>query len=465
MKTVIMAGGKGTRIASVASDIPKPMIPICDKPILQHQIECLKRQGLTDIVLVIGHLGSVVREYFKDGSAFGVHITYIEETVPLGTAGGLWYLKEEMTEDFLLLNGDIIFDVDFARFSAYHKKTGCAATLLTHPNGHPYDSALIVTEQKAAADMTVKDMYGSIQNSEEKGAVKKPENGGVQVQFVTDWLHREEKRGIYKNRVNSGIHILSPEIFQLFGAQPEKKDLDRDILKALIQEGKLAAYDSPEYVKDMGTPERYYAVEADMKNGVVEAKNLRNRQRAVFLDRDGTLNVYKGFLRSAEDMELLDGAAEAVRKLNESPYLVIVVTNQPVVARGECSFVELEKIHEKLETLLGMEGAYIDGLFFCPHHPDGGFAGEVAELKIDCDCRKPKPGLFYEAARQYNIDLSQSYMIGDDWRDVKAGEAAGCKKSYLLESGGKSLLQIVEEIVLPEIGGTVCEENDITGER
>ncbi len=428
MKAVIMAGGKGTRISSVASDIPKPMIQIDDKPILQHQMEYLKRQNLTDIVLIIGHLGEVIKDYFGAGEAFGVHITYIYENVPLGTAGGLWYLKEEIQDDFLLLNGDIIFDVDFERFFDYHKQTGCIATILTHPNGHPYDSGLIMTSQK-------KVQYCSGEALEES-----------EVQIVTAWIHKEEKRSIYKNRVNSGIHILSPEIFKMFGVQPEKKDLDRDILKELIPDGRLAAYDSPEYVKDMGTPERYHAVAEDMKNGVVAAKNLRNKQRAVFLDRDGTINVYKGFIRTTSDMELIAGVAEAIRKLNESPYLVIVVTNQPVIARGECTCEELERIHDKLETILGMEGAYIDGLFFCPHHPDCGFEGEVAELKRVCECRKPKPGLLLQAAEQYNIDLEQSYMIGDDIRDIQAGNAAGCKKSYLIDETHK-LSDWVNEIL------------------
>lgn len=416
MKVVIMAGGKGTRIASVASDIPKPMIRIHDKPILQYQIECLKKQGLTDIVLIIGHLGNVIKEYFADGSAYGVSIEYIYETTPLGTAGGLWYLKETVEDDFLLLNGDIIFDVDFKRFFAYHKQTGCDATILTHPNGHPYDSGIIMTDD---------------------------------ANIVTNWLHKEDARTIYKNRVNAGIHMLSPRIFGKFGDVAEKKDLDRDILKSLIPDRKLAAYDSPEYVKDMGTPERYVMVGNDIRSGLVEAKNLDKPQRAVFLDRDGTINVYKGFLTSIDDFELIAGVSEAIKKLNESRYLVIVVTNQPVIARGECSYEELDSIHAKMETLLGMDGAYIDGLFYCPHHPDKGFDGEVPELKIECNCRKPKPGLFFMAAEKYNIDISKSYMIGDDMRDMQAGQNAGCKASYLIDEK-HSLADWVQKILSEE---------------
>ena len=193
----------------------------------------------------------------------------------------------------------------------------------------------------------------------------------------------------------------------------------------------MFAYDSPEYVKDMGTPERFEAVCADFRSGLVTRRNLKNKQRAVFLDRDGTINRYVGFLRDIDDFELLPGTAEAIRAINRSGYLAVVVTNQPVIARGEVTAERLQAIHNKMETLLGKEGAYIDGLYYCPHHPDKGFAGEIAELKIDCDCRKPKPGLLLRAAKDFNIDLSRSWMVGDSENDVRAGAAAGCMTALI----------------------------------
>lgn len=136
-----------------------------------------------------------------------------------------------------------------------------------------------------------------------------------------------------------------------------------------------------------------------------------------------------GFLRNIDDFELIEGVAEAIKLINQSGYLAIVVTNQPVIARGEVTWDELNEIHKKMATLLGKEGAYVDGIYICPHHPDKGFEGERPEYKIDCDCRKPKPGLLLQAAKDFNIDLSESYMIGDSHRDVEAGENAGVKKS------------------------------------
>ena len=407
MKVVIMAGGKGTRIQSVASDIPKPMIKIDGVPVLEHEIRNLKKQGFTDIIITISHLGNIIMDYFGDGSRFGVHIEYYNENQPLGKAGALFKIKKKLTDDFLLLNADAIFDVDFNRFVEYHKNCGGLVTLFTHPNSHPYDSGLIVAD--------------------ENGAVK-------------HWLAKEDVRPLYyKNRVNAGLHVIDPKILDMFGIDEErigsvdekgnliKVDLDRQLLKPLAGTGKMFCYDSPEYVKDMGTPERFYAVEKDFKEGTVHGKNLVNKQRAVFIDRDGTINKYVGFLTDIEDFELIDGVTDAIKKINSSGYLAIVVTNQPVVARGEVSFSELDQIHNKMETLLGKEGAYLDAIYYCPHHPHKGYEGEVEELKIDCECRKPKPGMLLKAAGDFNIDLTRSWMIGDGENDIKAGNAAGCR--------------------------------------
>lgn len=266
--------------------------------------------------------------------------------------------------------------------------------------------------------------------------------------MVEKWLAKEDARPqYYKNRVNAGLHVIDPKVLdqaivdvdKIGTINPEtgkvvKVDLDRQILKPLSGTGKMFCYDSPEYVKDMGTPERFYQVEKDFKDGKVEAKNLSKKQKAVFLDRDGTINIYKGFLRNIEEFELIPGIEEAIKIINDSGYLAIVVTNQPVIARGELKLEELEKIHNKMETELGKTGAYLDGIYFCPHHPHKGYEGEVAALKVECNCRKPKPGMLFKAAKDFNIDLSQSFMVGDSDNDIKAGIAAGCKS--ILVNGG-----------------------------
>lgn len=434
MKVVIMAGGKGTRIASVRSDVPKPMINICGKPILEHQIENLKACGLTDIILVIGYLGDKIKEYFGDGSKFGVNIEYFVEDHPLGTAGALFKMPQ-LTEDFLLLCGDVIIDVDFNRFIAFHKEHKAWASLVAHPNGHPYDSSLLVTE--IDAPKTVGGM---------------PED----THRVIRWMAKEDERTYYKNRVNAGIELISPELLKetmknfvpRHPETPDKIDLDRDVLKPNIPSGKIFAYDTPEYIKDMGTPDRFDETEKDIESGKVHARNLKNKQKAIFLDRDGTINKMVGFVTKPEQFELIEGAAEAIKTINKSGYLAIVVTNQPVIARGDCTFEDLQTIHDKMETELGKVGAFVDAIYVCPHHTDKGFEGERPEYKCNCDCRKPKPGLLLKAAKDFNIDLSESYMIGDSHRDVEAGENAGVKRSIKVEENMvNSLLQAIKQIV------------------
>ncbi len=429
MKTVIMAGGKGTRISSVARDIPKPMIKIEGMPVLEHEILCLRDQGFTDFIITVSHLGHLIIEYFGDGNKlspstgepFGVNIEYYVEDEPLGNAGALFKLKDKLTDDFMLLNADAVFDIDFVRFVEYHKQKGGLVTLFTHPNSHPYDSGLLVADENNT---------------------------------VVKWLAKEDDRpNYYRNRVNAGLHIVSPKILERVVDTP-KIDLDRQVLKPLAGTGTMFVYDSPEYVKDMGTPDRYEAVCLDFKNGIVKRKNLKHKQKAIFLDRDGTINKYVGFLRDINDFELIEGVADAIKLINRSGYLAIVITNQPVIARGEVSYSELREIHKKMETLLGFYGAYLDGIYFCPHHPHKGYEGEIVELKKNCVCRKPKPGLLLEAAENFNIDLDESWMIGDSDTDVKAGIAAGCHTAYIgsenygQDMAGKSLLDIVTKILM-----------------
>ena len=426
MKTILMAGGRGTRISELFPDIPKPLIPIESIPVLEREIISLRDQGFIDIILTIGYMAEKIQSYFGDGSNLGVHIDYFVEDKPLGNAGALFFLNLE--EDFLLLNADAVFDVDFNRMVEFHKSHGGLVTLFTHPNSHPYDSGLIVAD----------------------------DNNEVQA-----WLAKEDVRPeFYKNRVNAGLHVISPKALQLSGVNKDeigkedengkikKVDLDRQILKPLCGTHTMFCYDSPEYVKDMGTPERYHSVCKDFEKGVVQAKNLKNKQKAIFLDRDGTINKYVGFLRSPEELELLPDAAEAIKLINTSGYLAVVITNQPVIARGEVTWEGLGEIHNKMETELGKQGAYLDGIYFCPHHPHKGYEGEITELKFDCDCRKPKPGLLFKAAEDLNIELKNSYMIGDSDSDVQAGESAGCK-GIRIEEGG--LLEAVKAILTPSV--------------
>ena len=434
MQAVIMAGGKGTRLASMTKDeIPKPMIPILDKPLLQWQLEILKENGITDICFIIGHLGHVVKDYFQDGKKYGITTHYIEEKEPLGTAGAFYYLKDWLKEDaFFLVFGDVFFDIDLNRMGVFHRKNDSEATLFVHPNGHPFDSDLLDIDDN-----------GRIVAFDSKHNVR------------DYWYH---------NCVNAGLYILNRSICERI-KEPVKMDLEKDVLMKMLAEGKkIYGYQSPEYIKDIGTVERITGTVEDIASGFIQKKCLKNRQKCVFLDRDGTINEYRGLVSREDEFVLEEHVVEAIGMINHSEWLCALVTNQPVVARGMCSTEDVERIHKKMETLLGKEGVYLDDIEYCPHHPDKGFPEENPLYKIPCHCRKPDVGMLEKSAEKYNIDLSQSWMVGDTTVDIQTGKNAGMKTA-LVKTGikgedgkysvkpdieGNNLVEVIKQIIEKE---------------
>ena len=184
----------------------------------------------------------------------------------------------------------------------------------------------------------------------------------------------------------------------------------------------------------MGTPERLSRVEKDLKSGLVARLRMDRSMPAVFFDRDGVVNVERGHIASEDEVELYPGVAEALKLLKNAGYLCVVVTNQPVIARGECSMDTLRRIHGKIDMLLGRSGAYFDAWYVCPHHPDRGFPGEIENLKIICNCRKPATGLLEQCCKDLKVDLKSSWLIGDQTRDIQMAKNAGLS-SILVTTG------------------------------
>ncbi|WP_367277857.1 HAD-IIIA family hydrolase [Clostridium sp.] len=401
MKAVILAGGMGTRLGNYTKEIPKPMILLKGKPVLEYQIENLKSYGIINIILVIGHLGFKIKEYFGDGIDFGVNIEYFEENKPLGTGGALYYIKDKLTEDFILAYGDVVFDLNIDRFIDFHRANNGIGTLTVHPNSHPYDSDVL---------MVGKD------------------------EMVEGIIRKNEKRDFfYSNCVNAGIFIFKKTLVE-YVLEDKKQDLEKDIISKLIIEKKIYAYRTTEYIKDMGTPDRYELVQKHLEKGIINDRNLSSKQKAIFIDRDGTINKFVGLVYKPEQLELEANVIEGLKLINNSEYISIIITNQPVVARNLCTINELEEIHKKLETVLGEKGVYVDDIFYCPHHPDKGYPEENKNYKISCNCRKPAIGLIKKAAEKYNIDLSSSYFIGDTTVDIQTGRNANLK-TILLSTG------------------------------
>ena len=400
---VIQAGGKGTRMQSLTKgEIPKPLLEINGKTMIEWQIENARKYGIQEFVLIVGHLGEKIKEYFQDGAGLGIHLTYIEEKEPLGSAGSLYYLKNKFHNDnFILIFGDVMFDMDLECMVRFHERHNALATLAVHPNAHPYDSDLVMMNNE-----------GQVTGFDAKTNDR------------TYW---------YRNLVNAGIYVLSAQLLTAI-SKPQKLDFEKDLIFPVITTGKVYGYQTTEYIKDAGTPDRFHEVSMEQKNGLWEMKNLGKKQKCIFVDRDGTLNVYKGLIADIDAFELEKGTAEAVGLINRSGYLVIMATNQPVVARGMCEISDVEHIHRKMEVLLGRQGAYVDDIIFCPHHPDKGYPEENVKYKISCTCRKPDTGMIMQMAKKHNIDLSESYMIGDSTVDIQTGINAGLK-TVLVKTG------------------------------
>jgi histidinol-phosphate phosphatase family protein len=407
-QAIILAGGKGTRLAERLQGLPKPLIDICGKPLLERQIELLKSYGFDQILILVNHGAQQIMDFCQSRDQWNIDIQCIDDGMPLGTAGATINILPLLADDFLVVYGDTMFDIDLARFQAFHEQDPSAgASLFLHPNDHPQDSDLVGMDASNR---------------------------------ITAFYPYPHPTGAYlPNLVNAGLYYFRKSALQAWVGNTQLLDFGKDIFPALIKQGVvLRGYNSPEYIKDCGTPARLDKVCAQYESGLITSANLRFKQKVVFLDRDGTINHLVDHLTKLEDFELFPGAAKAISALNKSGYRAVLVTNQPVIARGDCSPEELEQVHYKMQTLLGQEGAYLDRIYYCPHHPDQGFANEVPELKIACPCRKPAIGMLEQAKTDLNADFSASWMIGDSTADLLAAHAAGVR-SILLETGAAGL--------------------------
>lgn len=403
-------------MGSLANITPKALIEFDGKPLIRHQIELAHRYGITDIKVCTGHLHSAIRDYLGDGSALGVEVTYSHEESPRGTAGAVAEIADAVSSECFIFYGDTFLDVSLDKMVDFHKKNESDATLLVHPNSHPLDSDHVEVD------------------TDSRIVAFRPKP------------HADDD--LFRNLVNAALYIVTPQLLRKL-PKGQKYDFGRDFFpEAIKTSSRLFAYKTTEYIKDMGTPERKNEVELDLKSGRISRLRGGNLRRAVFLDRDGVINVEDGFISDHQHVRLIPGAAEAIRLINASGHLAVVVTNQSVLARNLCSYNDLEDIHKKLEMLLGREGAYLDEIYYCPHHPDGGYPEEIVELKKKCDCRKPAPGMLFRAANELSIDLEVSWIIGDRESDVAAGQAAGITRSIKIETNTNfALLKAVTKVL------------------
>jgi len=427
-QAVILAGGRGTRLRERIGDLPKPLVDICGVPLLERQIRLAKRHGFSEALILVSHGAARIAEFCASRGNWGVAVRCVDEGRARGTAGAVLAVLDQLADEFLVMYGDTMLDVDLTRFHSFHVRAAeAAATLFLHPNDHPQDSDLVEL--------------------------------GEDSRIIAFHPCPHDGTRYYQNLVNAALYWVNKRTLGDWRNNGEVRDFGKDLFPAMLRGGlTLCGYRSPEYIKDVGTPQRLDRVCADFRSGRVERASLDHPQAMVFLDRDGTLNREVGHLRSADQLELLPGVERAIRRLNESEYRCCVVTNQPVIARGECSFEELRRIHGKLETLLGRDGAFLDRIYWCPHHPERGFPGERAEMKFECNCRKPRTGMIERALQEFNVARERSWLVGDGSVDIETARRAGLR-SILVETGQAGLDYrewAIPDVVVPDLEDAVA---------
>jgi histidinol-phosphate phosphatase family protein len=402
-QAVLLAGGAGTRLKDRLDGRPKPLVDIDGQPLLARQLSLLREFGIGHVVLLVNHAADQIQGYCAANQNFGLEIDFIDDGEPRGTAGAVLAALDALADDFFVLYGDTLLNVNLELMWQFHQASGADATLFLHPNNHPHDSDLVETDQD-------------------------------------DWItafhpYPHPPGSLFPNLVNAGLYVISRAALEPWRGFETPSDLAKHLFPAMIANShRLNGYLSFEYIKDIGTPARLDEALMQLRSGVVARASLSRTQKAVYVDRDGTLNRNRGYVRTPDEMELFASVPAAVHRLNGAEYRVVVVTNQPVVARGECTLDQLQRIHSKMEMLLSERGAYVDRILSCPHHPDRGFPGEIPSLKIVCECRKPATALIRRAAKMLNIDNTHAWLIGDSTADILAAARMGIR-SILVRTG------------------------------
>lgn len=445
-QAVILCGGFGTRLGELTKNTPKPMLPVGGKPIIQHTIECLKAHGISKVLLCAGYKADVIEEFFTETKNWGIDIEISIEDEPLGTAGAVKFCVDKLDDEFLVVYGDMFIDFDVTKLIKAHinNKQNPLATILAQPSTHPWNSDLIQTDKK-----------------------------GIITQIVPK---KEKKAGMnYQNNGNAAIYVMSKKILERI--PPGKSEFMEEIFPAALRADLTMVTHQLEasgFLRDMGSPERFLIVEKYLRDRE-EIKNARENPKTittVFLDRDGVLNKEINLLTKPEQLKILPGVAEAIKLLNDNDIKTIVVTNQPVIARGLATEETLAEIHEKLaELILKESGGKIDAIYYCPHHPETQHGEGITELRRGCDCRKPKAGMLLKAKDEHNIDLAEAVMIGDSWRDIEAGRNAGLRTIFIDSGAGtlkenmqydkkySSLLEATREIIKGKLDGNIRKKN------
>ena len=389
MQAVILAGGQGTRLKPYTDNHPKPMIEIEGIPFLEHLILQVKEWGIDHVLLLLGYKHEEIEQYFKDGSKWNIDISYSISPVESETGTRIRNAYELLDDEFLLMYCDNYCPIDYkkAYLDFYNSKNKIQLTAYVNKDGYTKNNLLV-------------------------------ESGEV---IIYDKKREADKL----NGVDIGYAFMRKEAVNLI--DHGNCNFEKSVYPKLVANKEIGCF---------LTEHRYYSIGSWKRMELT--KDFFKPKKVVFLDRDGTMNVrppQAHYVENPEQFIWLDGAKEAIKKLNDSGFHVYIITNQPGIARGNLTIEELDLIHKKMMDDLSLIGASIDDIFICPHNWNDG-----------CDCRKPKPGMILEAQKKYSLNLNKCFLIGDDQRDIDAGIAAGIGRNILVNDTF-SLKDAVDEII------------------
>ena len=418
IQVLILAGGRGSR--SENPQIPKALQTIFeDKTILEIQLDALVSGGFRDVCLLLGHLANEMTTYLERilPRYPTLSIACLTDKVDAqGTSSSVSSAVQTLgpEKDYLLLLGDTVIKAPLDHYFRRWRESRADVGVLCHPNLHLQDSDTLLLDQS-----------GKILDFREKGRDEDAAPGFL-VQAATGVLFFTSRAA--KRMVGSigdvTQHLIANSILDNSGV------------------GVLATH----YFKDSGTSTRLNTIRDDFSNGAALRRGGTKRA-ALLVDRDDTLIVDSGTARgTVSEAEITIGLADAIKEFNQHGVPVFVVTNQPGIAKGQITESDVFRVHNELGKYLSEHGSLIDGLYFCPHHPEIGFEIEVVSLKISCRCRKPENGMLLAIADEHGIDLTKSVLIGDSNSDSEAAARSDCR--FKLASWNGSTASLTSKVML-----------------
>jgi histidinol-phosphate phosphatase family protein len=390
-QVVVLCGGRGTRLESAIGQLPKVLAPIAGEPLLRHLLGDLARAGSREVLLLAGYAGERVAAAARELAPQGLRVETVIETEPRGTAGALHQIAGRLQERFVLTYGDLFSALDWRALTQAAERNGGLGTLLVHRSSHPEDSDIVALDDANR-------LCGWARRADR---ARSPAIPGAAL-------------------TNAAVAVLARE---LLGRIPSERatDLTADVLPALVDaRAPLFGYLSSEYVRDIGTPQRLAETDADARSG-----RSGLRAELALVDRDGVITDGElALVDRPERVVLLPGAAEGIRRLNQHGVKVAIVTNQAVVARGFCDLATLRAVFDRLRALLAEQGARVDSIHFCPHHPETSWPDGDPALRGPCRCRKPSTGMVEDALAEHGVPPWRAVVIGDASIDLQLAHNA-----------------------------------------